>query len=90
MNFIELTGLTECPYGPSIEYEDRNPVTGKFYKTHGPRQNYARAQEICESEGAHLLMIKTDEDAQFIQNYYGNGKNYLAHFLVAFTLDSSS
>ena len=53
-----------------MHYEDWNPVTGKFYKIHWQHENYTRAKEICESEGAHLLMIKTDKDAQFILDYY--------------------
>lgn len=61
-------------FGPPIQYSDTNPTTGKFYKIHSQRANYTEAKEICESEGAHLLMVKTDADASFILSYY-NGSS---------------
>ena len=68
--FIITSGQNECPFGPENVYPDKNEGTGKFYKISWDKLNYTSARELCERDGGHLVMIKDQEDLDFIVNYY--------------------
>ncbi|XP_021937022.1 hemolymph lipopolysaccharide-binding protein-like isoform X2 [Zootermopsis nevadensis] len=60
--------VTAPPQRPGGDYE-LIPKLG-YYKFHTSGKNWREARQICEQEGAHLLILNSEEEAGVIRSFW--------------------